>query len=191
MTKTNKKVKENTQNETNTTASKKKIIIPLLIILVLLAVVIFNSGNKNDKVIKKEKIESSDTAYEFNKEGELSFISPNGKMLSAINIEIAGNEEERTQGLMYRDKMNENEGMFFIFDFETPQSFWMKNTLISLDIIFVNKKNEIVKIHKNTDTLSEKSFPSEKPAIYVVEVNAGYCDKFGIKEGHKIVWRRM
>lgn len=80
---------------------------------------------------------------------------------------------------------------FFIFTNEEPQSFWMQHTPLSLDMIFVNKENEIVKIHKNTTPFSEQSYPSGRPAKYVVEVNAGYTDKFQIEEGDKIVWRRL
>ena len=80
--------------------------------------------------------------------------------------------------------------MLFIFSRQEYQSFWMRNTAISLDIIFVNSNNEIVTIHKNTNTFSDKSYPSTKPAIFVVEVIAGFTDKYGINVGDKIVWRR-
>ena len=66
----------------------------------------------------------------------------------------------------------------------------MRNTIIPLDIIFVNSKKKIIKIHKKTEPFSERSLPSFKPALYVVEVNAGFTDKFGIKEGDHIDWRR-
>ena len=62
----------------------------------------------------------------------------------------------------------------------------MKNTILSLDIMFVNENKEIVKIHRNTTPFSEKSLPSEKKAMYVVEVVAGFSDKYGVKEGDKI-----
>lgn len=191
MTKSKNNIPENSAVETKIKQSKKKIIIISLIFLLLL--MLFPFINKKDNVDKPaaDKNISQKAAVEFKKEGELTFVKSSGDFISQINIEIAGDETERTQGLMYRDKMKDNEGMFFIFDYETAQSFWMKNTLISLDIIFVNKENEIVKIHKNTETLSENSYPSGKPAIYVVEVIAGYTEKFGITEGDKIVWRRM
>lgn len=191
MAKSKIRSKENHQSETTTTNSKKKIIIITLIAAIIASAFYIlwqKDETKNTTVTYKEK---SATVYKFKKEGELTFISADDNFLAQIDIEIAGSEVERTQGLMYRDKMGENQGMFFIFDFETPQSFWMKNTLISLDIIFVNKNNKIVKIHRSTDTLSEQSYPSGAPAIYVVEVNAGYCDKYSIKENDKIVWRRM
>jgi len=191
MTKSKNNIPENSAVETKIKQSKKKIIIISLIFLLLL--MLFPFINKKDNVDKPaaDKNISQKAAVEFKKEGELTFVKSSGDFISQINIEIAGDETERTQGLMYRDKMKDNEGMFFIFDYETAQSFWMKNTLISLDIIFVNKENEIVKIHKNTETLSENSYPSGKPAIYVVEVVGGFTEKFGITEGDKIVWRRM
>ena len=64
----------------------------------------------------------------------------------------------------------------------------MRNTLISLDMIFVNAQKEIVTIHKNTKILSDQSYPSTKPAMYVIEVVAGFTDKYNIKEGDKISW---
>ncbi|MBM4172262.1 MAG: DUF192 domain-containing protein, partial [Ignavibacteria bacterium] len=68
------------------------------------------------------------TAYSFMKEGELSFNTSDGKFKSAIEIEIADDNDQRTTGLMFRNKMAEDQGMLFIFPSETLQSFWMKNT---------------------------------------------------------------
>ena len=64
----------------------------------------------------------------------------------------------------------------------------MLNTLFSLDMIFINSKKEIVTIHKNTKPLSEQSYPSSEPAQYVLEVNAGFCDRYNIKQGDKVFW---
>lgn len=130
------------------------------------------------------------TAYSFTKEGELSFTDKNGESIARIDIEIADDNQQRQTGLMFRDKMAETEGMLFIFDTEEPQAFWMHNTILPLDILYVNSKMEIVKIIKNAKPFDDSSLPSVKPAQYVVEVVAGYCDKLGIKEGDKIVWRR-
>ena len=84
--------------------------------------------------------------------------------------------------------MEEMQGMLFIFPDERYQSFWMLNTLFSLDMIFINSKKEIVTIHKNTKPLSEQSYPSSEPAQYVLEVNAGFCDRYNIKQGDKVFW---
>lgn len=91
---------------------------------------------------------------------------------------------------MFREKMEDGQGMLFIFPSEEPEGFYMKNTIIPLDIIFINSKKEIVKIYKNTTPFSEQDLPSLKPAVYVVEVNAGFTDKNNIKEGDFIDWRR-
>jgi hypothetical protein len=125
----------------------------------------------------------------FKNEGELQFVRANvDTLISTINIEIAANDRDRALGLMYRPFMESNNGMLFLFENETMQSFWMRNTVISLDMIFVNSLREIVTIHKNTPTLTDQSFPSDAPAMFVVEVVSGYCDSLGIKVGDKIVF---
>lgn len=123
---------------------------------------------------------------QFKKEGDLTFLKKDGKEIKKIDIEVADNGPERQQGLMYRKSMPESEGMLFIFPQDDDQAFWMKNTIMPLDIIFVNSDKQIVKIYKNTTPYSEKSLPSIKKAMYVVETVAGFCDKFGVSEGDKV-----
>jgi len=128
----------------------------------------------------------------FKKEGELKFLKGGTKAdIKHIDIELAENDDERTQGLMYRKSMDDSKGMLFIFQREEPQSFWMKNTIMSLDIIYVDSKKEIVKIYKNTTPFSENSLPSGKPATFVVEVSAGFTDRYGIKEGDIIEFNKL
>lgn len=175
--------------------SSRNLFLQIAAVFIIFSFVIYfifsNLFTNKEKVNPElEQAMTSKAAYSFTKEGELTFIKNNGERISQLDIEIADDDEQRMTGLMFRDKMEENQGMLFIFPYETPQSFWMKNTIIPLDMIFINSKQEIVKIHKNTTPYSEQSYSSEKPAQYVVEVNAGYTDKFGIKEGDKIVWRR-
>ena len=126
--------------------------------------------------------------YKFKKEGELTFNDSSGNSIIKIDIEIADNDYERQLGLMNREGMEELQGMLFIFPVERYQSFWMLNTLFSLDMIFINKNKEIVTIHKNTAPLSQQSYPSSKPATYVLEVIAGFTDKYKINEGDKVFW---
>jgi uncharacterized membrane protein (UPF0127 family) len=147
---------------------------------------------KNDSV-KQEKENKMKTfdSFEFQKEGEVTFLDDQDQFISKIDVEIADDDESRTTGLMFRNKLAMDQGMLFIFDREDYQSFWMKNTVLSLDIIFINSKNEIIKIHKHTTPFSEQSYPSINPAIFVVEVNAGYTDQYKIKEGDKINWRKV
>lgn len=122
----------------------------------------------------------------FKKQGELVFLNSTNDTLKKINIELADDNYKRRTGLMYRKYMEENQGMLFISLFEEVQNFWMQDTYISLDMIFVNSKKEIIKIHKNTKPLTKNTYSSEKPAYYVVEVVAGFCDKYNIKENDKI-----
>lgn len=163
------------------------IILAFVVYFVLSNFILNKTASTNNDL---DKAMNNKTSYSFVKEGELSFTSSDGKFLDGIEIEIADDDEQRATGMMFRNKMSEDQGMLFIFPNEIPQSFWMKNTVLSLDIIFVNSQMEIVKIHKNTTPYSEQSYPSLKPSQYVVEVIAGYCDKYGVKEGDKVVWRR-
>lgn len=123
----------------------------------------------------------------FKKEGELLFISKdNNETLTVIDIEIADTDQKTMQGLMYRSSMPQNAGMLFLMPREDIQGFWMRNTYIPLDMIFVNSNKQIVTIHANTTPMNESSYISTAPALYVVEVNAGYCNKNNIKEGDLI-----
>ena len=131
------------------------------------------------------------TEVPFSHEGYLHFISPTGDTLKKIELEIADNEFETTRGLMDRRSMNEDRGMIFIFPNMEQRSFWMKNTYIPLDIIFVTDQMEIESIQANTTPMSQQSVPSVGPAQYVVEVNAGFTQAYGIQAGTKIAFKRL
>ena len=162
-----------------------------IILIVAAAFTIYQLTKESDKETLNPKQNLREmSSFKFKKQGELTFNGKNGDYLSTIDIEIADNDETRTLGLMYRRELAENQGMLFIFPLERYQSFWMRNTFIPLDIMFVNKNQEIVTIHRETKPFAEVSYPSDEPAIYVVEVTGGYAEKYGIKEGDKIVWRR-
>jgi uncharacterized membrane protein (UPF0127 family) len=189
--------KNKTGKESSSSFNTKYIFIAVLIIA--LGYIGYNSYFKKDESSEnrhvitdpRERIKNVKEPL-FKKEGDLEFVSKDGKtVIRKIDIEVAENDDERMQGLMYRKSMDDNKGMLFIFQREEPQSFWMKNTIMSLDIIYVNSKKEIVKIFKNTVPFSEKSLPSEKPATYVVEVAAGYTDRYGIKDGDLINFHKQ
>ena len=118
---------------------------------------------------------------QFTKEGDLTFFNEKKEEIITIDIEIADTHEEMTRGLMYRRTMAETQGMFFVYDMYKYQSFWMKNTYIPLDMIFIDKKMQIVKIKKNTTPLSEDIISIPRETYYAIEVNAGFCDQHGIK----------
>lgn len=158
---------------------------------VLFVVYLIGSTLQKPKVEPVQQVTfQARSSVEFVKHGELRFLTRSKKLLGAVDIEIADDEAKRMQGLMYRETMKESQAMLFIFPDEAERSFWMKNTIISLDMIYANARNEIVGIQKNTTPYSEESYPSNAPARYVVEVVAGYCESHSIKVGDQIEWKR-
>lgn len=161
------------------------------IVVVVLAFVIYLMSNLfvSEKSNNKRKIQNHQV-YQFKKDGEVTFQKSTGEFISKIDVEFADNDQKRTQGLMYRTKMDEDQGMLFIFPNQSMQSFWMLNTVLSLDMIFVNSDLKIVTIHKNTEPYTTESYPSTEPAQYVIETLAGYTDKYQIEVGDKVVFRK-
>lgn len=131
---------------------------------------------------------TEETEYKFMKEGSLTFTDSLNNPITKIDLEIADTDFDRQLGLMFRKSMETNQGMLFIFPVQETLSFWMRNTYLPLDMIFVNADKKIVTIHKNTKILSDLSYASTEPAQYVVEVVAGFTDKFSVKVGDKINW---
>ncbi len=128
---------------------------------------------------------------EFKNEGQLVFLKHGtGQTITVINIEIADNDAERAQGLMWRTSMPEDDGMLFVFDQSKILTFWMKNTYIPLDMVFADSTGRIVTIHQNATPFSEATIASTQPAKYVVEVNGGFCAKYGIVDGDAISYER-
>ncbi len=109
----------------------------------------------------------------------LEIINDTGKLVQ-YHVEIAKTNEEQTKGLMHRLDLKKNGGMLFLFDTEKKASFWMKNTLIALDIIFINKNGSINKIHNNTRPKSLKRIKSKGEVLAVLEINAGEAKKNNI-----------
>ncbi|MFA7284384.1 MAG: DUF192 domain-containing protein [Candidatus Absconditabacterales bacterium] len=103
-----------------------------------------------------------------------------------IIVSVATTPEQRRMGLMYRSGLGVQEGMLFVFDKEQPLSFWMENTYIPLDLIYIGKDNIIKHIHKGAKPLDLTGLPSIQPAQYVVEVNSGFVDKFDVKVGETV-----
>ncbi len=107
-----------------------------------------------------------------------------------VIVEIADTNDKRALGLMYRDYLPEHAGMFFILDKEGVTSFWMQNMLINIDMIWIDKDGKIVHITKYAepcaDDIEACTYKPDEPAKYVLEVNAGFADKYDIKEGDVI-----
>lgn len=164
----------------------------LIILLVASCTYLHKNANKElpEKKIPLESVKPVDKA-KFIKEGKVIFFSKETKKeIIQIDVEIADNPDEIATGLMYRHCMPDKAGMLFIYEETQPLAFWMKNTYIPLDIIFVDENMQIVTIKKNTKPLSEKLILSNRDSMYVVEVNAGFCDKYGIKIGDYLAYEK-
>ena len=102
-------------------------------------------------------------------------------------VEISDDDAERARGLMFRDAMADGHGMLFIHDAEEPQAYWMKNTKIPLDILYFNSERKLVAQQRDVPTCSLgdacPSYPSDAPARYVLELNAGEAARLGLKDG--------
>jgi len=156
--------------------------IAYILLTILLLPLIFLSCSEQEKTKDNPKNTGRTLTYE----KSVAFLDTNEDTLTTIDVAIADNDQERNQGLMDVRNMPSDKGMLFIFDENQPRSFWMANTPLSLDIMFVNESFEIVRIHQNAQPFSEKSFESEEPAKYVIETNGGFSVSHDIQEGTKV-----
>ncbi|MEO1032019.1 MAG: DUF192 domain-containing protein [Bacteroidota bacterium] len=135
---------------------------------------------------KKSKTEDK-VIVSFKKEGLLELKKAvSDSIIKTLDIEIADNDYETQTGLMYRTELGIQQGMLFIFPDVQMRSFYMKNTKIPLDIIYIDEDKRIVSFQKNAKPFDERSLPSEVPAKYVLEINAGLSDEWQLEVGDKI-----
>lgn len=121
----------------------------------------------------------------FNREGELTITKADDSKV-VLNIEIADTDFDIQTGLMYRNSMETKQGMLFVFDDVSERYFYMKNTKIPLDLIYINENKTIVSFQKNAKPFDETSLPSNAPAKYVLEVNAGLVNLWKLSVGDSI-----
>ena len=126
----------------------------------------------------------------FRKDGELVIKGPDGVVKGAFDIEIAESEEALQTGLKFRESMGPNQGMLFIFDGRQSYGFWVQDTYISLDMLFINYENKIFYIAENTTPFSEDPIEPDGFNLYTLELNAGTCQKLNIQKGDTIEWKR-
>jgi len=127
----------------------------------------------------------------FKKEGELSLLkAPNDSVIKTLNIEIADDDYQTETGLMYRNSMEDNQGMLFIFPDSQYRYFYMRNTEIPLDIIYIDDSKTIINIQKDAKPHDETSLPSEGPAKYVLEIKGGLSTQWNLEKGDKIEFTR-
>ncbi|MDQ3851738.1 MAG: DUF192 domain-containing protein [Thermoproteota archaeon] len=113
----------------------------------------------------------------------------NSSVIASIFVEVSDDEEEFARGLMFRNHLPWNAGMLFTFNEEEPRRFWMKNTLIPLDMIFVDSSSKIIDIKENVPPCKQEdcpTYPSSEPAQYVLEVNSGFVQEKGVKIGDRL-----
>lgn len=159
----------------------KRIWIPALALSLLIGTAC--KDNKNDVVLTKE--------VTFTKEGSMEvYKAANDSLLASLQIELAETEYETQTGLMYRKGMEDSQAMLFIFEKEELKGFYMKNTQFPLDIIFLDAEKKVVNIAKNAQPFNQNTLRSEGPAQYVLEVNAGLSDKWGLEKGDRISWSK-
>jgi len=128
---------------------------------------------------------------EFTVEGEVRFLRPDSSLIARIAVELAETQEEQATGLMGRRSLPALGGMLFVNDAPRMQQFWMKNTPLPLDIIFIRDDMSITNIARRTRPLSEDFIESTDEAQYILEVRAGFTDRYGIDETARIEWRRV
>jgi len=103
-----------------------------------------------------------------------------------FSVEVADDPDSQRLGLMFRESMPDDHGMLFIFDDETPRGFWMKNTKISLDILYFDADRRLVYLHQDVPPCTTPecpSYPSHHPSKYVLELNAGTAKRLGVEQG--------
>lgn len=107
-----------------------------------------------------------------------------------FQVEVADDDAERIRGLMFRDSMDADKGMLFVFEGNEPRAFWMKNTRIPLDILYFDHARKLVSQQRDVPpcTLGNRcpSYPSDAPATYVLELNAGQAAKLGLEDGTEL-----
>lgn len=105
-----------------------------------------------------------------------------------FTVEVAGSREQQQRGLMFRESLAPDEGMLFPYPVPAPQSFWMRNTVIPLDIIFIDPDGLIANIAANTTPYSLDPIPSLGPVIGVLEIDGGRAGELGIEVGDRVSW---
>ena len=115
-------------------------------------------------------------------------LSIKGARLHRYQVELALTGEQQEIGLMFRKYMPLNHGMIFPMDPPRPATFWMKNTYLPLDIIFIGPDHRIISIAANAKPLSEELIPCQSPVAAVLELNGGVAAKAGLKPGDAVTW---
>lgn len=154
------------------------------ILLFVLFIFIASCKEKDKKVIETAPVS-------FTKEGELTiYKADTDSVITTFDIEIAESDYETQTGLMYRKSMAEDRAMLFIFPDVAMHSFYMKNTEFPLDLIFIDDGLKVASLKQNAQPLDESGLSSQVPVQYVLEINAGLSERFGVMVGDSIAYTR-
>ncbi|WP_165747937.1 DUF192 domain-containing protein [Cellulophaga sp. Z1A5H] len=138
----------------------------------------------------KQAIETP--AITFKKEGELTiYKAKTDSIIASFDIEIAETDYETETGLMYRKSMKANHGMLFVFPDVALHSFYMKNTEIPLDIIYLTENLKIASFQENAIPFNESGLSSQVPIKYVLEINAGLAEKYLLEVKDSVVYKKL
>lgn len=159
-----------------------KFVCSLTLLLILLSL------NACKKPIESSEIPSS---IIFRKDGTLTVTAPDGTVKGSFDIEIAETSDAVRQGLKYRETMADNQAMLFIFNDQQAHNFWMQDTYMPLDMLFIDERGKIFHIAENTVPFSEELVDSTGLNKYTLEVKAGTTQKLNLKTGDKIDWKRI
>lgn len=126
----------------------------------------------------------------FRPDGTLTFVRADGSPITTIAIEIAEGDSAQARGLMQRRAMGYDQGMLFPYPDAQERAFWMRDTPLSLDILFADAAGQVVTIAERAEPFSDTRIRSGAPAQYVVEVRAGFVERFGLTDSTRIRWER-
>lgn len=152
-----------------------------ILLMPLLTVGCTDGGNQN----------RGESPATFQKEGVLTFYRANGDTLKTIDVEIADTDAERERGLMRQRSLGYGRGMLFIFEETNQNGMWMKNTPLPLDIVFVAPDSQVINIARRTTPFSQETIEPEAPKKFVVEVRAGFANRFGLTDSTRVKWTRL
>jgi uncharacterized membrane protein (UPF0127 family) len=116
------------------------------------------------------------------------FVAPSQQVSETLSLRIASTPAQRAKGLMFEKSLEPNEGMLFIFPAAAPRTFWMKNTPLSLDMIFIGSDRKVIGVVDRTEPFSEQQYSVSGSSQYVVELNAGQAAALGIVSGSQILF---
>jgi len=142
------------------------------------------------ELIRRLNLNTSSNRNETLSQSELLILDESGEdIITSLQVEVATTRNEQTSGLSRRSFLGEKNGMLFLYKRSSVVNMWMKNTLIPLDIIFIDSNNRIVNIVRNTKPLSTKTISSKTAVKTVLEVNGGFCEKYNIRAGYSIAFK--